>query len=113
MVLEYGHHHPHDDPSFTPSARLKKTQTGTECRTRLQWLWGTVTKGREEYARRKAIIEPVFGQIKECLGFRKFLLRSLEKMKGEWKLVCVVHNLLKLFRSGAPVTVIARVKTGQ
>ena len=58
-------------------------------------------KGREEYARRKVIIEPVFGQIKAGLGFRNFLLRGLEKMKGEWKLVCLTHNLLKLFRSGA------------
>jgi len=58
-------------------------------------------KGRAEYARRKVIIEPVFGQIKAGLGFRNFLLRGLEKMKGEWKLVCLTHNLLKLFRSGA------------
>jgi transposase len=58
-------------------------------------------KGRTEYARRKVIIEPVFGQIKAGLGFRNFLLRGLEKMKGEWKLVCLTHNLLKLFRSGA------------
>ena len=58
-------------------------------------------KGRAEYARRKVIIEPVFGQIKEGLGFRNFLLRGLAKMKGEWKLVCLTHNLLKLFRSGA------------
>lgn len=61
-------------------------------------------KGRAEYARRKVIIEPVFGQIKEGLGFRSFLLRGLEKMKGEWKLVCLTHNLLKLFRSRALAT---------
>jgi hypothetical protein len=61
-------------------------------------------KGKAEYARRKVIIEPVFSQIKAGLGFRDFLLRSLEKMKGEWNLVCLVHNLLKLFRSGALVT---------
>ena len=61
-------------------------------------------KGREEYARRKVIIEPVFGQIKAGLGFRNFLLRGLEKMKGEWTLVCLTHNLLKLFRSGAFTT---------
>ena len=61
-------------------------------------------KGRTEYARRKVIIEPVFGQIKQAMGFRNFLLRSLEKMQGEWKLVCLTHNLLKLFRSGALVT---------
>ena len=61
-------------------------------------------KGRAEYARRKAIAEPPFGQIKHCRGFRQFLLRSLEKMKGEWKLVALTHNLLKLFRSSALAT---------
>jgi hypothetical protein len=58
-------------------------------------------KGRAEYARRKAIVEPPFGQIKHCRGFRQFLLRGLEQMRGEWKLVCLTHNLLKLFRQGA------------
>ena len=82
-----------------PVGRIPKDLTAKEKMARRN----RTQKGREEYARRKAIIEPVFGQIKECLGFRKFLLRSLEKMKGEWKLVCVVHNLLKLFRSGALV----------
>lgn len=81
----------------SPVGRAPKNLTAKEKMARRN----RTQKGREEYARRKAIIEPVFGQIKECLGFRKFLLRSLEKMKGEWKLVCVVHNLLKLFRSGA------------
>jgi transposase len=57
-------------------------------------------KGRAEYARRKAIVEPPFGQIKHCRGFRQFLLRGLEQMRGEWKLVCLTHNLLKLFRHG-------------
>ena len=61
-------------------------------------------KGQKEYARRKAIIEPVFGQIKHCQGFRQFLLRGLENMQGEWKLVCLTHNLLKLFRSDALAT---------
>jgi hypothetical protein len=58
-------------------------------------------KGRAEYARRKAIIEPTFGQIKHAQGFRQFLLRGLKQMQGEWKMVCLTHNLLKLFRSGA------------
>ena len=58
-------------------------------------------KGRAEYARRKAMVEPPFGQIKHCRGFRQFLLRGLEQMRGEWKLVCLTHNLLKLFRQGA------------
>ena len=58
-------------------------------------------KGRAEYARRKAIVEPPFGQIKHCRGFRQFLLRGLKQMQGEWKLVCLTHNLLKVFRHGA------------
>jgi hypothetical protein len=45
-------------------------------------------------------VEPVFGQIKEARGFRKFLLRGLEKVQAEWKLICATHNLLKLFLSG-------------
>ena len=54
-------------------------------------------KGRETYARRKGIVEPVFGQIKRARGFTQFLLRGLEKMRGEWSLVCLAHNLWKLF----------------
>ena len=42
-------------------------------------------------------VEPVFGQIKQARGFRQFLLRGLEKVKLEWKLICAGHNLLKLF----------------
>jgi transposase len=61
-------------------------------------------QGRAEYARRKAMIEPPFGQIKHCRGFRQFLLRGLEQMQGEWKLVCLTHNLLKLFRLGELAT---------
>ena len=61
-------------------------------------------RGRAEYARRKAIIEPVFGQIKQGRGFRQFLMRGLRKMKAEWKLVCLTHNLLKLFRSSSRAT---------
>ena len=57
-------------------------------------------KGRTEYARRKAIIEPPFGQIKHCRGFRQFMLRGLEQMQGEWNLLCLTHNLLKIFRHG-------------
>ncbi len=59
--------------------------------------------GKALYARRKVIVEPVFGQIKEARGFRRFLLRGLEKIRGEWRLVCLGHNLLKLWRyGGAP-----------
>ena len=56
--------------------------------------------GRAIYKMRKAIVEPVFGQIKECRHFRRFSLRGLENVRAEWKLVCLTHNILKLFRSG-------------
>jgi hypothetical protein len=57
-------------------------------------------KGRDHYRRRKVIVEPVFGQIKEAMGFRRFSLRGKEKVTAEWYLVCAVHDLGKLFRSG-------------
>jgi transposase len=56
--------------------------------------------GKALYARRKVIAEPVFGQIKEARGFRRFLLRGLEHIRGEWRLVCLTHNLLKIWRYG-------------
>jgi transposase len=57
-------------------------------------------KGRATYAKRKQIVEPVFGQIKEARGIRRFWLRGLEKVQSEWKLICATHNLLKLWRRG-------------
>ena len=54
--------------------------------------------GKAVYAARKAIVEPVFGQIKQARGFRQFLLRGIEKVRGEWSLVCLTHNLLKMYR---------------
>jgi transposase len=61
--------------------------------------------GRAVYKMRKAIVEPVFGQIKELRGFRRFSLRGKQNVRREWRLVCAVSNLLKLFRSGwAPET---------
>ena len=54
--------------------------------------------GAAIYARRKAMVEPVLGQIKQARGFRQFLLRGGEKVRGEWSLVCTTHNILKLYR---------------
>ena len=59
-------------------------------------------RGRQRYALRMATVEPVFGQIKAGRGFRQFLLRGLDKVNGEWSLICTGHNLLKLFRCGRP-----------
>ena len=55
--------------------------------------------GQALYKMRKAIVEPVFGQIKEARGIRAFLLRGLENVRAEWRLICATHNLLKLFRA--------------
>jgi transposase len=57
-------------------------------------------KGRETYAKRKWIVEPPFGQIKEARGIRRFLLRGKRKVCGEWSLISTTHNLLKLYVSG-------------
>ncbi len=56
--------------------------------------------GHALYALRKAIVEPVFGQIKDARGFRRFSFRGLVKVQAEWCLICLTHNLLKLFRAG-------------
>ncbi len=57
-------------------------------------------EGRAIYARRKAITEPVHGLIKQARGFRQFLLRGADKVAGEFTLVVLTHNLLKLWRTG-------------
>ncbi len=54
--------------------------------------------GGAVYARRKTLVEPVFGQIKQARGFRQFLLRGVETVRREWALVCTTHNILKLYR---------------
>jgi transposase len=56
---------------------------------------------RSPYRLRKQVVEPVFGQIKQAMGFRQFLLRGLAKVKAEWQLVCTAHNLLKLARAAS------------
>jgi transposase len=87
----------HERVPDAPKGRLPKDLTVKEKMARKL----RTKKGRAEYARRKAIVEPPFGQIKHCRGFRQFMLRGLEQMRGEWNLVCLTHNLLKVFRSGA------------
>ena len=50
-------------------------------------------RGRARYRRRKAIVEPVLGSIKEVLGFRRFSLRGVAKARGEWNVTCLAVNL--------------------
>jgi IS5 family transposase len=85
-----------DAPELAGCGRIAKDATKQERMTRKL----RTKKGRETYSKRKQIVEPVFGQIKETRGFRRFLLRGLENVSAEWDLTCLTHNLLKLFRSG-------------
>ena len=57
---------------------------------------------KKRYQKRAGMVEPVFGMIKETLGYRRFLMRGLEKVKGEWAMICTAFNLLKLYRYGSP-----------
>jgi hypothetical protein len=64
-------------------------------------------EGKARYARRKQTVEPVFGQIKDVRGARRFQRRGLGACQAEWKLLCGTHNLLKLWRhqtAQAPAT---------
>ena len=58
-------------------------------------------------ARRKVMVEPVFGQSKEARGFRRFFLRGLAHMRGAWRLVCLTHTLRKLWRYGRILRVVS------
>ena len=82
-----------------PRGRIPKNATPKE---RMARKLRTI-RGRATYAKRKQMVEPVFGQIKEPRGFRRFSLRGLVNVTGEWDLICLTHNLLKLFRSGYQV----------
>lgn len=82
-----------DPPQAAPRGRIPNDTSVVE-----RMLRKLKTKaGKKTYLKRKETIEPVFGQIKEARGIRAFLLRGLEKVKGEWYLICLTHNILKLW----------------
>ena len=82
----------HDEPA--PKVR-GRTPANLTLKERMARKLRTI-KGRAIYARRKAIVEPVFGQIKAARGLRQLLLRGLRKARGEWAMISLTHNLLKL-----------------
>jgi transposase len=84
------HEEPDESEPATPSAEASAKQ-------RMQEKLRAAT-GKALYAARKQIVEPVFGMIKSARGIRKFLLRGLEKVSAEWQLICLTHNLLKIWR---------------
>jgi len=81
-------------PGPCPRGPLPRTATRVDRMTRKL----LTQAGAAVYARRKTIVEPVLGQIKQARGFRQFLLRGFTKVQGEWALVCTTHNILKLYR---------------
>lgn len=80
-----------------PTVTQGPTPEGSDAREVMRWKLRS-PEGREIYARRKVVVEPVFGQIKEARGIRRFLLRGLDAAHAEWQLICLTHNLLKMFR---------------
>jgi transposase len=79
--------------AVAPAAASPEGSVREQMRHKLQ-----TPEGQTVYKMRKAIVEPVFGQIKEGRGFRRFLFRGLAQVAAEWTLICLTHNLLKLFR---------------
>jgi hypothetical protein len=92
--------HEERQPTTDAVSDVKAASAAEQMRQKLR-----TPEGHETYKMRKAIVEPVFGQIKEARGFRRFSLRGLSNVRAEWSLVCLTHNLLKLFRSGVPISV--------
>jgi transposase len=83
-----------DKPEPAPKGRIPQDM-GVVDRMRRKF---KTKQGRETYSKRMESVEPVFGQIKEARGIRSFLLRGLEQVKAEWTLICLTHNILKLWR---------------
>jgi transposase len=82
--------------------RPEKARIKDEPKVRAQWIKRMRDKmqtdvGKALYARRKQTVEPVFGIIKQCMGFRQFLLRGKEKVSGEWQLVSLAYNFKRLW----------------
>lgn len=75
------------------AANAPRTERAQAMRSRLKQ-----EADRALYAKRQGVVEPVFGQIKERRGFRRFQFRGLEKVRAEWAMICLTHNLLKLFK---------------
>ena len=78
-------------------ARAGKPTPAANAKEKMQQKLRTAT-GKVLYAARKHIVEPVFGQLESARGIRAFLMRGLEKVSAEWQLICLTHNILKIWR---------------
>ena len=84
----------HSEPTADPSPPKATSRKGL-MRKKLQ-----TDSGKKLYSRRKVIVEPVFGRIKDAIGFRRFTMRGIVAARAEWSFVCTIHNLLKVFVYG-------------
>ena len=98
------HEAPVPPEAAAPSAEAATPSAEASAKEKMQRKLRTAT-GKALYAARKHIVEPVFGMIKSARGIRKFLLRGLEKVSAEWQLICLTHNLLKIWRRSCSVGV--------
>jgi transposase len=98
----------HGEVPPTPRGRIPKDTTLKQRMARTL----RTKPGRAAYARRKAIVEPVFGQISTCQDGKRLLLRGLDGARGEWLLTCAGHNLRKAFPAWAAGAVLIPVQAG-
>lgn len=98
-----GRHKHSDPPPISPRGRIPKDATPKQRMARKL----KTKRGRTVYAKRKTIVEPVFGQMQTVQGARQLLLRGEAKARAQWRFHCAVHNLLKLHRAGGLALVTA------
>jgi transposase len=94
FYIATGRHRRGDPPPVAPRGPIPNDATEKQRMARKL----TTTKGRTIYARRKAIVEPVFGQMHTLQNAKQLLLRGLDQARGEWLLLATCHNLRKLHR---------------
>jgi hypothetical protein len=85
----------HNQPLMERFLEPPPVSDDADCVARMKHRLKTI-EGKTIYAKRKGTVEPVFGIIKSVMGFRSFLLRGLELVTAEWKLVCIAWNLKRL-----------------
>ena len=93
LALGRAPHHPSLDERFAAAPPAPKNPTPLEAMAHRL----ATPEGKKLYGRRKHTPEPVFGIIKSVLGFRQFLLRGLDKVRGEWSLVTMAWNMKRIF----------------
>jgi hypothetical protein len=97
LALGRAPHHPSLGERFAAAPPAPKNPTPLEAMTHRL----ATPEGKKLYGRRKHTPEPVFGIIKSVLGFRQFLLRGLDNVRGEWNLVTMAWNMKRIFALSA------------